>query len=130
MCCVLVDQRRNYYHHHQSSYTHSYLICRLDSTITPPMSLSMVDQLVLDYGTQPAKMITTDSAHFPIRTLMSFSFASHWSTPTHFPTSLISGTRKSTTMLQEYQKYLSVQSLIFVTTQLSWKDFSLASKVQ
>ena len=130
MCYVLVDQLRNFYHHHQSSYTHFYLICRLDSTITLPTSLSMVDRLVLDYGTQLARMIMTDSAHFPTRTRTSFSFASHWSTPTPFPTSQISGTRKLTTMPQEYQKSLLVQRLIFATMQPSWRDFNLASKVR
>lgn len=112
-------------------HTHTlYLTCRLDSTITLPTSLSTVGQLVLDYGTQLARTTTTDSAHFPTQTQTSFSFASHWSTPTPFPTLLTSGTQKSTTTPLEYQKSSLVQSLIFVTMQLSWRDFSLANRVQ
>ena len=133
--CVCVVRRtsvENHYHHHQSSYTHTLLslTCRLDSTITPPMSLSTVDRLVLDYGTQPARTTTIDSAHFPTRTRTSFSFASHWSIPTPFPMSPINGTQKSTTTPLGYQRSLLVQSSIFATMQPSWKDSSLASRVQ
>ncbi len=106
------------------------LTCRLDSIITPPTSLSMGDRLVSDYGTQPARTTMTDSAHFPTRIRMSFSFASHWSIPTPFLTLPISGTRRSTTTPLESRKSLSVQSSIFVTTQPNWKDFSLASRVR